>query len=191
MRLFSIQTAAAAVLSLAVGTGIGLHAILDDPAAARAATPARWDHAPVTVYLASGPWSAYAFRGIDEWAIARVLPIKYVDDPAAADIVVEQGRPVVDINASDTGIGVVATATPTVDGASITQCRIVIDSDRFGAQDYPLVAHEFGHCLGLGHAAGRSVMHWFAGDVQGGWSDHVTPADLDRLRALYAPGADR
>lgn len=68
-------------------------------------------------------------------------------------------------------------------GNYITSCEISV-TDSTPAS---IVTHELGHCLGLGHhnKPGDSVMHWFAKDYQGGWSDHPTSSDTQALAELY------
>lgn len=68
-----------------------------------------------------------------------------------------------------------------VDDTTIVSCTI-----KTTTQHLPVLTHEFGHCLGLGHehhSAGTN-MHWIEGDS--GWSDTVTDFDRKNLANLYS-----
>lgn len=145
--------------------------------------PVRWDKPLLTVHVVdSAAWSGTDVQAVlDQWAPAFRMTL--TDDPDA-DITLEAG------NAQDAlgGDSVAATATKDTDGSVITHCRVGLDTDRAGSDVAPLLAHELGHCLGLGHVAGvdgGSVMHWFAEDFQGGWSDTVTAVDLTHVKEMY------
>lgn len=177
MRLFTgireCMTLAAVVLAAGALT----------PAATDATGPVRWDKPVLTVHVVDeAAWAGTDVQGaLDQWSAAIAFALT---DNSDADITLEAG------NAGDAlgGDSVAATATKATDGPVITHCRIGLDVARAGDDVEPLLAHELGHCLGLGHrsgAQGGSVMHWFAQDYQGGWSDTVTPADVERVRALY------
>lgn len=145
--------------------------------------PVRWDKPVLTVHVAdAAAWAGTDVQAaLDEWAPAFRMTLT---DSPDADVTLEVG------NADDAlgGDSVAATATKATDGSVITHCRVGLDVDRASTDVGPLLAHELGHCLGLGHrsgAEGGSVMHWFAQDFQGGWSDTVTAADINRVKEMY------
>ena len=143
------------------------------------AGPARWSKPVLTVHVADeAAWAGTDVAGaLAQWSPALALVL--TDDPAAD---VTLGGPVASgVTASDVG----ATATTTTDGATITGCRIALAENLRGQDVTSILAHEVGHCLGLGHAVeGPSVMFWteLGGDKL---SPTVTATDLDNVRSMY------
>ena len=158
-----MHTAAAATIAAALVAPLGWFAVQ----AGEYDGPARWETTTVKITADLVPAS-------QQWG-----------DTLSFEVAPEGEADISTAPATTTDKGVGGEAASTYrDGNYLASCVIRVAPDT----DPAVISHEFGHCLGLGHdsTTDASNMHWWAGDVQGGWSETVTDADRARLDALYS-----
>ena len=139
----------------------------------------RWQQRVVTVDGSRVAGMGVDVRAVlDAWSVAGLRFVE-VEPGAPADVTMWR---------TSFSIPVAGRATRELDEAgTIVGCKLEVDATRpADGFNQVIVAHEFGHCLGLGHAdedGGPSLMVWQVESAA--FSLEVAPADVAALRGLY------